>query len=267
MEAEFREQFLKDLIPDEERECPVGYVHVFDGMDSTDNLWVKSVCSRPWCSRCEPVRVWRLRRKMEKYLEWHSPKHLWIITRSVRNEPELVSSFNTLRSAQVAFAKSAKSKTHPFRYAEFWIATTEIKHSHRNGYNVHEHMIWGTQKSWVDFDEFHLWWDRAAGFGGAHINVVKVRDSRHAVNYVAKYLSKGVWGGLSSGRAYQMRAALKGRNRVNTKRGTVLPKKFSCYCLCCFTAGVAQCNGEGEVPFQDQSCKHPFEPREVKHEP
>ncbi len=226
---------------------------MFDRWDPTSvNLWVKSVCSRPWCLFCEPVKVWRLKRKIEKYLKWNSPRHLWIITRSVRNEPELVAAFNTLRAAQVAFAKSSKpkAKTHPFRHAKFWIATTEITHSHREGYNVHEHMIWGTNHSFMDFDDFHLWWDRAAGFEGSHINVVKVRDARHAVNYVAKYLSKGVWGGLSSGRAYLLRDALKGRNRINTKRGTLVPKIQSEYCLCCFTDGADQCNGEGELVVQ-----------------
>ncbi len=247
MEAEIRERYLYELIPEEDLLCENGYVHVFDGEDPTDNLWVQSVCSRPWCSRCEPIRVWRLRRKMEKYLEWHSPKHLWIVTRSVRNEPELVTSFNTLRAAQVAFAKSNKVDHHSFRFAQHWIATTEITYTHWKGYNVHEHMIWGTESARLPFKDFHVWWDRAAGFEGAHINIVKVQDSRHAVNYVAKYLSKGVWGGLSVGRAFLLRKALKGRNRINTKRGTVLPKKFSGYCLCRFTAGVDQCNGEGEM--------------------
>ena len=227
------ETHLWDLIPKDLRECENGYVHVFEAFDPNNNLWVKSACSRPWCSRCEPIRVWRLKRKIMKYLEWHKPRHLWIVTRSVRNTPEMVSSFNSLRWAQVAFAKSSKAKQHPFRHAKVWIATTEIKHSIQKGYNIHEHAVWGTNHSFMDFDDFHLWWDRAAGFEGAHINVTKVRDSRHAANYIGKYLSKGVWGGLSKGRAYLVRDALKGRNRINTKRGTVLPKMFSGYCLCC----------------------------------
>ncbi len=240
---------LEDLIPEESRICETGYVHVHDRWDPTaSNLWVKSVCSRPWCRSCEPMRVWRLMRKIEKYLKWHSPRHLWIVTRSVRNEPELVTSFNTLRAAQFSFNNSSRrAPTHPFRVAEIWIATTEITHSHKEGYNVHEHMIWGTHSAQVDFAAMHLWWDRAAGFPGAHINIVKVTDPRHAANYVSKYLAKAIWGGLSSGRAYLMRDALKGRNRVNTKRGTLVPKAQSAYCLCCFTAGGDQCNGEGEL--------------------
>ncbi len=243
-----REQHLSDMIPLEDRPCLTDYVHVHDRMDPTgENHWVKSVCSRPWCLPCDKIRVWRLQRKIEKYLDWDPQKHLWIITRSVRNEPELVASFNTLRTAQVAFAKQVKAVGHPFRLAKIWVATTEITHSLTEGYNVHEHMIWGTQSSRIDFGEMHKWWDRAAGFEGAHINIVKVHNSRHASNYIAKYLSKGVWGGLSSGRAYLVRAALKGRNRINTKRGTLVPKLPSRFCLCCFTSSEGQCNGEGEM--------------------
>ncbi len=181
-----------------------------------------------------------------KYLDFHSVdyNHLWIVTRSVRNTPELVSSFNSLRAAQQAFAKQSNwDESHPLREAQIWIATTEVKYSDQTGYNVHEHMIWGTKKSRMDFHKFHDCWDRAAGFQGAHINVRRVHDARHAVNYVAKYLSKGIWGGLSSGRAYQVRAGLKGRNRIQSKRGTVPPKAGSRFCLCCFPWSQSECDG------------------------
>lgn len=242
---------LLERIPKDLRECESGYIHVFDGFEAEGDVWIKSACSRPWCRQCEPIRVWRLQRKIMKYLDWHSAgyKHLWIVTRSVRNESTLESSFNTLRAAQVAFAKqSVREKSHPLRVAAVWIATTEITFSHRTGWNVHEHMIWGTQSSRMDFGKFHETWDRAAGFGGAHINIVKLDNSRHAANYVAKYLSKGVWGGLSSGRAYLVRDALKGRNRIQSKRGTVPPKDQGPNVFCCVASTANACNGSAEIP-------------------
>ncbi len=246
---ELEKKTLKDLIPEDEVTCESRWVHVFDTFDPEDELRVAQVCSRPWCSNCEPVRVWRLQRKIMKYLDYHETqfKHLWMVTRSVRNTPEVVSAFNSLRAAQRAFTKSAsgdRGKDHPLRLARFWIATTEIKYSHRTGYNVHEHMIWGVNQSWRPLTAFHKYWDRAAGFTGAHINVVKLEDSRHAANYVAKYLSKGVWGGLSSGRAYLLRNALKGKNRIQTKRGTIMSKPITKYQYCCSSITTAECSNE-----------------------
>ncbi len=236
---------LSDLIPLEERSCEQPYVHVI-GFEPDDEVFVKSICSRPWCLPCESIRVWRLKRKIMKYLEYHNPRNLWIVTRSTKNRPEFVASINLLRSAQVAFSKQAtKKETHPFNKAQCWIATTEVTHDLLTGYNVHEHMIWGTESSRLDFEKLHLWWDRACGFRGAHLNVVQVNDSNHGINYIAKYLSDGIWGGLSVGRAYQIRNALKGRNRVNSKRGTVPKKIPSGYNLCCFAITDHECVGDG----------------------
>lgn len=246
----WKQQDLEDLIPTDLRECEQGYVHVFESLDPSSELWVKSVCSRPWCRQCEGVRVWRLQRKILKYLNHNYDSqrgfHLWVVTRSVRNTPEMVSSFNSLRSAQVAWTKqNVREENHPLREAVFWIETTEIKYSHEKGFNVHAHAIWGTQSSRLDFKIFHETWDRAAGFVGAHINIQRVTDSRHATNYIAKYLSKGFWGGLSSGRAYLCASALRGRNRIQTKRFTLPARAYSSYCYCCLPSTSSECWGEG----------------------
>lgn len=237
---------LYDWIPMDDIECDPLMIHVYDWTGTEIDHYVKAVCSRPWCHRCEPMRVWKLQRKIMKYLEWHYKlgRHYWIVTRSVRNEPEMVSSFNTLRDAQRKFSRVSKFKDHPFRDALAWVATTEIKHS-ATGYNVHEHMIWVTEDPTIDFVLMHKYWDRAAGFVGAHINIKKVNDPRHATNYVAKYLAKGIWGGLSTGRAYLCREALKGRNRINTKRGTLPEKNSGTYTYCCSTEYQKQCTNEG----------------------
>ena len=245
---------LEDLIPKAHRECRMGYIHVFNAFDPTDELWVAARCSRPWCLPCEGLRVWRLQRKIKHYLDHHNPRFLWIVTRSVRNTSVLRAAFNTLRDAQIRFSNQVqvgRSEDHPLRLAQCWIATTEVKFS-SEGFNVHEHMIWGTKRRYLDFGLFHKYWDRAAGFRGAHINVVPLNDPRHAANYVAKYLSKGIWGGLSVGRAYLVRDALRGRNRIQSKRGTLPPKEPTGFCFCCVSLWETSCDGEGERPWANQ---------------
>ncbi len=245
------ETSLEDLIPEDLRECEFGYIHVFDAFEPTVECWVKSTCCRPWCRPCEARRVWKLQQKIKKYLDHNSGGHcLWILTRSVRNDSALVPAFNSLRAAQVAWAKqSVREKSHPLRDAVAWIATTEIKYSAGTGYNVHEHMVWVTPIRRLTFTKYHETWDRAAGFGGAHINLKPVTDPKHAANYIAKYLSKGTWGGLSRGRAYLVREALRGRNRIQSKRGTLPPKAVSGFCFCCVTSTASGCDGEGERPW------------------
>ncbi len=250
-----KKQDLEDLIPEDLRECEFGYIHVFDGYEPSVECWVKSTCCRPWCAQCEPRRVWKLQQKIMKYLDHNSTggSHLWLVTRSVRNSSALVAAFNSLRAAQVAFTKQrVRDPRHPLNLASAWIATTEVKYDARSGFNVHEHMIWVTKSARMDFKYFHETWDRAAGFVGAHINIVRLNDPRHAANYVAKYLSKGSWGGLSRGRAYLLRGALRGRNRIQSKRGTLPPKEISGFCFCCSINTASGCNGEGERPW-DQS--------------
>ncbi len=244
------EQKLSEIIPKMELRCNPQEVHVYDWTGSRSDQFIPQKCSMPWCSVCEPIRVSKLKGKIRKYLEhnWTQGMSYWIVTRSVRNEPELYTAFNTLRAAQRKWTFSAKNNsTHPFRSAVCWVATTEIKHSLQKGYNVHEHMIWGTLEKRVDFSACHKYWDQAAGFEGAHINVKKVRDLSHAINYVAKYISKGIWGGLSIGRAYLNRSVLKGRNRINCKRGTVPPGGEKFYTYCCSlqaTLGRSNCVNE-----------------------
>ncbi len=246
-----KKQDLEDLIPRDLRECEFGYIHVFDGNDPQIECWVKSTCCRPWCEPCEIRRVCKLKQKIVKYLDWnHFPNaQLMIVTRSVQNDSALVAAFNSLRSAQVAFAKQrVRDKRHPLRKAKAWIATTEITYSAAKGYNVHEHMIWITVRGFTptQLRYLHRCWDRAAGFEGAHINVCPIFDTTHAANYIAKYLTKGVWGGLSRGRAYLVRAALRGRNRIQSKRGTLAPKIVSGFCFCCQTSYASGCDGEGD---------------------
>ncbi len=245
-----QKQALSDIIPWYDLDCPAGYVHVFDYLEPTDEVWVPQACSRPWCLRCEPIRVHRLGRKLRAYLEGN-PGKLWLVTRSVRNCPALTAAFNTLRYTQKRFnilAADRRLKTHPFRVAKAWVAVTEITHDLSTGFNVHEHMLWVTDQGVrLDYAELHHYWDKAAGYP-AQLNVVELRSIHGGVSYVAKYLSKGIWGGLSSGRAYLNRVALKGRNRINSKRGTI-PKRLRTGKVFCCTAECSQeCNGEGWSP-------------------
>ncbi len=249
---------LSELIPDEDRDCEMPFVHLFEMMDPSEQLWIRSRCSKPWCLTCEPAKVWRLQVKIRKYLDYHDCTHYWLITRSVRNEPEIFTAFNTFNDARQKFVKQVRDhKDHPYRVAEKWISTTEITHSLDTGFNVHEHIIWGSNSRFrIDFALLHKYWDRAAGFKGAHINVSRLADAEHGANYIAKYFKKEglVWGGLSSGRAYLNRGVLKGKNRIQSKRGTLPPQMHGDYCFCCLVGFAKDCNGYGEEPYYGEGA-------------
>ncbi len=225
---------LEDLIPVEERDCNLEWIHLFSG-DLANDIFLKQHCAKPWCRGCERARVWRMRDRVIRYIEKYAGGKWFFITRSIRNDLNLKTAFVDLRLAQQRFTTGFKDeKNHPWNIVTHWIGVTEITFSNKTGYNVHQHLIAKT----VDELPSH-WimllknaWSEAAGYR-AHTNVRKMEDAERAAAYVAKYMSKKTWGGLSRGRAYLCRSVLWGRNRIGCKRGTGLGKLPRDFILCC----------------------------------
>ncbi len=225
---------LWDLVPVEDRVCAMGSVHLLNRLKPSDQIYVRSVCSNPWCPGCEPVRVWRIRHRITKYFQYYNPPRQWLLTRSVRNEFRLIDAFATLRETNRGFRDKCNKyrEGNPFDVVSHWMGTYEITFSLKKGYNLHQHLILSTQGENIDYGLVHTLWDRAAGYR-AHTNFIKLNDVPHAINYISKYIAKGTWGGLSRGRAWLNRGTLKGRNRVITKHGTALGARSPMYYLCC----------------------------------
>ncbi len=238
---------LWDLVPIEERVCANGFAHLLDIMDPSTQLWVKSVCSRPWCEPCEYVRVLRIRQRISHYFGYHRPRHLWMVTRSVKNHWSLRVSFRHLHETNRRFVIYDKRLEKPqWCRIPYWVGTYEITHGD-NGYNLHEHLIVGTDYPKIDYELLRALWGQAAGYS-AMMHFVKLNDCEHAVNYIAKYIAKGCWGGLSRGRAYLVKETLKGRNRLVRKRGTVPAAIVKGFCICCIGVQRNRCDGMGWDP-------------------
>ncbi len=225
---------LWGLVPEEERECHASFVHVLSRAAVEDQLWIRQVCSRHWCSPCEQLRSWRMEHRINKYMECHQPGTVWMITRSVRNDYSLQRAFDDLHEANRRFYLYCKRRRYnPWAPIYCWIATYEIKYDPFTGYNLHQHLLVGTRNEMLDYPALHDVWDTAAGYR-AHLNFKPVWDFAGAARYISKYISKGCWGGLSRGRAYLVRETLKGRNRITTKHGTAVATDFPRFYLCCF---------------------------------
>ncbi len=230
---------ISGFIPEEDEQCEFSYVHVFNGSSLDGDLYIPNVCWKPWHRKCEAIRVNRMRWKIIKYMEYYdNPKsHWYFVTRSVRNDYELKTAFVDLRLAQQKFTSFQRdNQSHPFNVVTAWVSVTEITWKPKTGYNVHQHMLVQSEKEWGSSQIATLrdYWSRSAGYP-AHFNSQPAEDPERAAAYLAKYMSKSCWGGLSRGRAYLVQDTLKGRNRINMKRRTVVPKIILGFLLCCLS--------------------------------
>ncbi len=238
---------LWDLVPEEERECIPGFAHLISRGMVEDQVFIRQVCSRPWCSPCESHRTWRLQQKIKRYLDYHKPDKVYLVTKSVRNDHSLKRAFDDLHAANDRFRLYATRALYDPRVPVVcWIATYEITYSLETGYNLHQHALMGTAGfEQLDYAEWHRLWDMASMHGHAHLNFVPVWHRDRAAVYISKYIAKGCWGGLSRGRAYMVRSTLFGRNRIISKHGTAVDIRLPRYFICCIPPDKTQCVGDG----------------------
>lgn len=224
---------LWDLVPEEERECQLRFIHLLSRGDVSEQLHVPQACARPWCGKCESIRVWRIRHRIHKYLEHHRPMRSWLVTKSVKNEFRLRDAFTYLHYTNNRWTTLCRRlENNPLKVVTCWIATYEITWKQSTGYHLHQHAVVGTNGERLDYALMHILWNKAAGYK-AQLDFRQIGDVRGAVDYISKYISKGCWGGLSRGRAYQMRDTLFGRNRVVCKHGTAVREHIAKFYVCC----------------------------------
>ncbi len=245
------ENSMWDLVPKEERQCEQSYVHVMGRFDPSVQIWVRSVCSRPWCDRCESTRLWRMRNRISEYVSHHRDRgditavvNWWFLTRSVANSASVGYAFEEFRQAKRTFHRNQlRDEKHPFNRISAWIGVHEMTYNIRTGYNLHQHMLVGSQAHIprIDYEVLRTKWSTSAGYP-AMSHITRMNSVVGSIAYLTKYISKGTWGGLSRGRAYRIREVLKGKNRFTSKRGTSVPKRDRpVYVLCCISRHDNQC--------------------------
>ncbi len=224
--------------------CAKDVVHTFRMLEPWSDKWVRVSCGRPWCVPCEALKMARFRAKIHRYLNHWNPPYLWLLTRSVKNSMELPFGFDKLHATIRKLLNNNSSVEH--HKITHYIGTYEVVHSLNTGWNVHQHLIIGTEDGYLDFKKLHAEWDTAAGYK-AHLDVRLINYGvGGAINYISKYISKGIWGGLSPEMAYWNRKDLFGRHRIRTKQSTaVFVKVDPLRCFCCKTK-YRDCN-QGHV--------------------
>ncbi len=200
-------------------------------------MYIPAFCWKPWHPECELFRVSRMRRRIYNYIDHHDdpPSYWYSVTRSVRNDLSLHQAFDDLRDAQRLFSvDTTDHEDHPFNRVPAYVAVTEVTWKFKTGYNVHQHAIVKSEVEWQEGQVSYIRdsWNKSAGYP-AHFHIRSVNNIERAAAYLAKYNAKECWGGLSRGRAYATRDTLKGRNRINCKRGTIVPSTEVAYSLCC----------------------------------
>ncbi len=189
--------------------------------------------------------------RIGKYVDHHQAEGVdnwWFLTRSVKNHWSLLTAFRSLRENQRRFHSNSNRRSHPFNRVEAYVGVTEITHTAKNGYNVHQHMLLGSRETKLDYSAIHDRWNSVTKFitavempYKAHINIKRMDQEKGAIRYMTKYISKGSWGGMSRGRVYMERNSLKGRNRIRFMRNT-LPKVLTkaldpFFIMCCQSEG------------------------------
>ncbi len=208
-------------------------IHTFRMMPEYEDRWARHLCSKPWCASCYAVRQGRLKLKIHRYLIYRDDPHLWFLTRSVKNSTSLKQAFDSLHATIATFTKNKKTQ---FRQdVRSYIGTYEIVHSLKTGFNLHQHLIIGTEVDRLDYKQYSADWSNAAGYT-AHHNVAQLRSPGAAIQYLSSYITKGFWGGLSQEMTYWNRSVLFGRHRIRTKQRTAPPKMSDPdRCFCCKT--------------------------------
>ncbi len=251
------DEYLMDLPEAFYEDCPYANWkgHVFKNLGPPfDDTWVKMLCSRAWCLACEPHRVWRMQRKIKSYLssEKNACRNYWLVTRSVKNEDRLIDAFRTLHLAAKTFLEQVSSP-HPFHdLVKVWTGSYEITYDYMKGYNLHQHFIVGADVHHLDYENLHACWNLAAGYP-AQWDAQKITGGRNgAITYLAKYISKGLWGGLTERRAFLCKETLFRRKRTMSKRGTVPSVETQGFCWCCQN-DFSQCIKGLDYPAEEKA--------------
>ena len=231
-------------------DCVGGFVHLFDAPMQNDDvdLWVRAKCSLPWCSNCEPIRQYRIAKRMERYLIWHENAFYRFVTFSVRNERSFSRADQALKATWKKFVnlsavREERGQSHTFQKIRYYIGWKEVVYSPEAGFNIHVHMFVGTVERFWDWKECHRDWNLAAGHE-AQWNEQPLASVDDAVRYAMKYAyNKGYYGGLTRDQTIHFSEQLRGWNRLMTKRGTVVPHTPEGWIYCCAAGVHGVCNG------------------------
>ncbi len=229
---------LWDRVPASERICDAAYVHLIAYTDPKYQYWLKAVCGRPWCSKCEKMRLWRYRNRIASYVKFQrdvGTNHWWFLTRSIRNSHNPRIAFEEFLSVKRKFHNHRAQAWHPFNRVTAWVGMLEITFSRGEGYNLHQHLLLGThRKNDVSRVRIVQRWDNCGPTASSMTHLKRMTQAVGAIAYLTKYISKGTWGGLSRGRAYEIRASLKGRNRFQVMPATAPPREGATgFVICC----------------------------------
>ncbi len=197
-----------------------------------------------WCSPCEQIRIYHIKKKLKEFLKANPVPYRWLFIFSTRNRNTIGAAYTSLLGCWKAFIDQSRAKGREWAKAVDYIGTYEITHSLSKGFNVHFHVVVGTIVK-LNWKAIHEDWNRACG-EPSHFNVAQskpIKSNLAIVNYVAKYLLKAFWGGLSPEQMFYNRTFLKGKNRIKRSRGSNkwIPEGPA-HTYCCASRHRNECN-------------------------
>jgi len=203
-------------------DCPVGYTHLVR-KGTNEEVYVPRGCNWQACERCWADRMRRNRESMRaQVVTWTAIP--WMLTRSVGNDPSLAYAFVDLEREMANWKKAAqRDDDHPHNSILDWVAVWETTNRGK-GYNLHEHRLIEMKEDWLEFEDWQENWN-------GHLDLQLIEHD--ATNYMTKYLTKGLWGGLTVEQAEANAPFLKGRRFMRRKRGSAPVRGPAEYEKCC----------------------------------
>ncbi len=231
-------------------------IHLYGGDGDADNIWIKQTCSKVDCYNCEKQRQVKLAQRIRKHVNAFTKTHWKFVTMSSPNEHRLDLAFEKDAKAWKKLANAASVATgnaNPWAEIVTYVGWREITWSRKKGFNLHRHLLVGTQKRYWDWRKMHQRWDAANSTRQmltpmrCNFDVREIRfGSSAAANYAVKYCKKEnqtdnfYWGGLSQKKAKSVEKILFNKQRFVARHGHKPLSQIPKWYYCC--QGENECN-------------------------
>jgi len=197
------------------------WTHLFKNFAPQEHKWLIIWCKRTGCRYCINPEAYRIERSIQKFVDDNPAPNWFFLTLSTPNRMDLGQAFAELTESFDRLIRDAgKDEFHHWNLLTSWIGVTEIKLG-KNGFNVHRHIIAGTEAFRLPYAQCHEEWNRASQCKAAHYNLKKIHHPlQKNIRYLSKYMTKDFgWGGLDQSTHRQVEGVLKGRRRITRSRG------------------------------------------------
>jgi len=203
------------------------YTHLFANHDPEKQKWIIVWCKDADCGQCHNPEAFRIAQQLTDFVDNNPSPNWFFLTLSTPNRMDLGQAYAELLDAFSAMIRQASVfPSHHWNLIDHWIGVTEIKMG-KNGFNVHRHIIAGTDTFRLPYNQCHEEWNQASQCKAAHYNLKKIHHPlQNNIRYLSKYMTKDVgWGGLDSRATAATKDFLRGKRRITRSRNATWVSK------------------------------------------